>query len=92
MTFEWRDTECKVVSFSWTFLCSLVGIFYTTIYTSYLAKPGYEKLINTVEDFVENGLDDLLADWLSRSTLNGNLILQACTTVHLKWLQMKYLR
>lgn len=45
--------------FSWTFVCSLVGICYTTIYTSYLTKPGYEKLIESVEDFVANGSVDL---------------------------------
>ncbi len=31
---------------------------YTTIYASRLAKPGYDKVINTVEDFIEKGIND----------------------------------
>lgn len=41
--------------FSWILVCSLVGIFYTTVYTARLTKPGYTKIIDTLEDFIENG-------------------------------------
>ena len=45
--------------FSWIVVSFLVGIFYTTIYTSRLTKPGYTKVVNTVEEFIENGKDSL---------------------------------
>ncbi|KAJ6620122.1 Zinc finger protein [Pseudolycoriella hygida] len=51
-----QPRSTKILLMSWTFVCSLLGICYATIYTSYLAKPGYEKLINSVEDFVENDM------------------------------------
>lgn len=41
--------------FSWILGSFLVDTFYTTIYTSHLTKPGYNKVINTIDDFIENG-------------------------------------
>lgn len=61
-----------IAFFSWILVSFLVGIFYTTIYTSRLTKPGYTKVVNTIEEFIENGKGSVLSDefeavWLSYS-------------------------
>lgn len=42
------------ISFSWIILSLLVGLGYTTIYTSRLTNPIYTKPIDTFEDFAAN--------------------------------------
>lgn len=40
---------------SWILLCLWIGICYTTVYTSLLTSPGFTKIIDTIEDFLEKG-------------------------------------
>lgn len=41
--------------FSWIILSLLIGTSYTSVYLSRLSSPGFTKLIDTIEDFVDNG-------------------------------------
>lgn len=40
---------------SWILLCLWIGICYTTIYASLLTSPGFTKIIDSIEDFLEAG-------------------------------------
>ncbi|KAJ6643303.1 hypothetical protein Bhyg_08262, partial [Pseudolycoriella hygida] len=55
-TLRQQQISVKILLMSWIIVCSLFGICYTTVYTSRLSKPGYTKVIDTIEDFIENGM------------------------------------
>ncbi|KAJ6649859.1 hypothetical protein Bhyg_05100, partial [Pseudolycoriella hygida] len=50
-----RQYSMNILLLSWILLCLWLGICYTTIYTSLLTSPGYTKIIDSIEDFLENG-------------------------------------
>lgn len=49
------DSAGRMVVLSWTLLCLLLGVAYTTRYTALLTSPMYEQPIDTLQDFVDNG-------------------------------------
>ncbi|XP_037050126.1 uncharacterized protein LOC119084312 [Bradysia coprophila] len=51
-----QKTSIKILLLSWIIGCLSIGISYVTIYTSRLSKPGYAKVIHTVEDFIESDM------------------------------------
>lgn len=49
------DSAGRMVVLSWTILCLLLGVAYTTRYTALLTSPMYEQPIDTLQDFVDKG-------------------------------------
>ena len=72
-------------------MCLLIGMWYTTIYTSYFTKPGFEKLIQSVDDFVENGPGPVNLSPVKENLFYQILIFQTCFSVHLTPLQIRCL-
>lgn len=56
------DSAGRLVVLSWTLLCLLLGVAYTTRYTSLLTSPMYEPPMDTLQDFIDNGERGWLAN------------------------------